>query len=234
MRLERRLAALCLLLGCATAPRPGDPLPPRSTCSSTELLTFVADPAVPPDNNLAERSLRPRSSPARSAGGSRSAAGMRPPWPSPPFSPPGTPRAAHPLAACRQLLLALEALELLRRPVRRPAAIVYGGLRTGEVCRSSQERGWWKDQPGQVNGKALRGTIRADARGPGSTGSNSGNTKSLLGSALNLASVRNRFAFARSTNSPGGLDLRLSKDIRQFGFAAFSLEDPSGARHDPR
>jgi arginase family enzyme len=53
---------------------------------------------------------------------------------------------------------------------------------------------------------------------------NNRTNKALLGSTLNLAGLRNRLAFARSTNSPGGLDLRLSKDIRQYGFDAFSLE----------
>src|SRR4051794_33917167 len=53
---------------------------------------------------------------------------------------------------------------------------------------------------------------------------NSRNNKVLLGSTLNLTGIRNRLAFARSTNSPGGLDLRLSKDIREYGFDAFSLE----------
>jgi hypothetical protein len=53
---------------------------------------------------------------------------------------------------------------------------------------------------------------------------NSRNNKALLGATPNLASVRNRLAFAKSTNSPGGLDPQLSKDIRQFGLDAFSLE----------
>src|SRR5215210_6538074 len=48
--------------------------------------------------------------------------------------------------------------------------------------------------------------------------------KALLGSTPNLPGIRNRFEFAKSTNSPGGLDMRLSKDIRQFGFDAFTLE----------
>ena len=77
---------------------------------------------------------------------------------------------------------------------------------------------------GQVNRKALREQYEQTREAGVYRILNSGNTKSLLGSALNLASVRNRFAFAKSTNSLGGLDLRLSKDIRQFGFAAFSLE----------
>jgi hypothetical protein len=53
---------------------------------------------------------------------------------------------------------------------------------------------------------------------------NSRNNKSLLGSTSNLASIRNKLEFAKSTNSPGVLDHRLSKDIRQFGIDGFSLE----------
>jgi hypothetical protein len=53
---------------------------------------------------------------------------------------------------------------------------------------------------------------------------NARNNKALLGSALNLASVRNKLDFARSTNSPGALDWHLRRDIRQFGMDAFSLE----------
>jgi hypothetical protein len=50
------------------------------------------------------------------------------------------------------------------------------------------------------------------------------NNKALLGSTPNLASIRNKLAFAQSTNTPGALDHRLSKDIRQFGLDAFALE----------
>jgi hypothetical protein len=53
---------------------------------------------------------------------------------------------------------------------------------------------------------------------------NSENNKALLGSTSNLPSIRNKLEFAKSTNSPGMLDQRLSKDIRQFGIDAFSLE----------
>jgi hypothetical protein len=53
---------------------------------------------------------------------------------------------------------------------------------------------------------------------------NSQNNKALLGSTMNMTGIRNRFTFARSNNAPGGLDMRLSKDIRQYGFDAFSLE----------
>jgi hypothetical protein len=46
----------------------------------------------------------------------------------------------------------------------------------------------------------------------------------LVGSAPNLASVRNKMAFAKSANMPGALDYRLRDDIRAFGIDAFSLE----------
>ena len=48
--------------------------------------------------------------------------------------------------------------------------------------------------------------------------------KALLGSTANLPALRNKLAFARSTGVPGALDGRLQKDIRAFGFDAFSLE----------
>ncbi|HVX28946.1 MAG TPA: GIY-YIG nuclease family protein [Nitrolancea sp.] len=48
--------------------------------------------------------------------------------------------------------------------------------------------------------------------------------KVLIGSALNLASMRSKLEFARSTNSPGALDLRLRADIEAYGIAAFELE----------
>lgn len=50
------------------------------------------------------------------------------------------------------------------------------------------------------------------------------NGKVLLGSAPNLASVRNKLEFARSTNSPGALDMKLRKDIAEHGLDAFELE----------
>ena len=36
--------------------------------------------------------------------------------------------------------------------------------------------------------------------------------------------MRNRFAFAVSTNSPGALDLRLKPDIERYGIGAFTFE----------
>ena len=46
----------------------------------------------------------------------------------------------------------------------------------------------------------------------------------LLGCSPNLASVRGKLDFARSTNSAGVLDLRLRSESRQFGIDAFELE----------
>ncbi len=53
---------------------------------------------------------------------------------------------------------------------------------------------------------------------------NSQNNKSLLGSTPNLASIRNKLEFAKSTNLSGVLGHRLRKDVRQFGIDVFSLE----------
>lgn len=53
---------------------------------------------------------------------------------------------------------------------------------------------------------------------------NAKNGKTLLGSAPNLASMRNKLEFARNTNSPSALDRRLRDDIRDFGLDAFSFE----------
>lgn len=53
---------------------------------------------------------------------------------------------------------------------------------------------------------------------------NTQNNKALLGSTPNLASVRNKLEFGKSTGMPGVLDHRLSNDARQFGIEAFSLE----------
>ena len=41
---------------------------------------------------------------------------------------------------------------------------------------------------------------------------------------MNLASVRGKLDFARATNTPGALDHRLSKDLRQYGIDAFTFE----------
>ncbi len=46
----------------------------------------------------------------------------------------------------------------------------------------------------------------------------------LLGSAPDLAALRNKLAFAQQTNTPGALDHRLAADLRQYGIGAFTLE----------
>jgi hypothetical protein len=46
----------------------------------------------------------------------------------------------------------------------------------------------------------------------------------LLGSAVNLESMRSKFAFARSTGSPSALDLRLKPEILRDGLDSFDLE----------
>jgi len=46
---------------------------------------------------------------------------------------------------------------------------------------------------------------------------NSRNGRALLGSTANLASLRNKMALERATDTPGALDLRLRGDIREFG-----------------
>lgn len=53
---------------------------------------------------------------------------------------------------------------------------------------------------------------------------NDRNNRILLGSSPNLASIRNKLEFARSTNTASVLDRRLSNDLREFGIGAFSLE----------
>jgi hypothetical protein len=46
----------------------------------------------------------------------------------------------------------------------------------------------------------------------------------LLGSTTNLPGLRNRFEFARSTNSAAALDPRLREDVTRFGSDSFSFD----------
>jgi hypothetical protein len=48
--------------------------------------------------------------------------------------------------------------------------------------------------------------------------------KVLVGSALNLDSVRNKLAFAQATGTPTVLDRRLIGDLQTYGIDAFALE----------
>lgn len=50
------------------------------------------------------------------------------------------------------------------------------------------------------------------------------NGKWFLSSARDLASVRNKLAFAQTTHTSGGFDYRLHPDFRAFGADAFALE----------
>jgi hypothetical protein len=52
---------------------------------------------------------------------------------------------------------------------------------------------------------------------------NTRTNKTLLGSTPNLAAIRSRMEFARSTGG-GTLHYRLKDDIRQYGIEAFELE----------
>lgn len=53
---------------------------------------------------------------------------------------------------------------------------------------------------------------------------NARNGRVLLGSTLNLPSMRSKLEFARATGTFGVLGFRLSEDIAAFGIEAFSLE----------
>ncbi|MGE5596772.1 MAG: GIY-YIG nuclease family protein [Hyphomicrobiales bacterium] len=48
--------------------------------------------------------------------------------------------------------------------------------------------------------------------------------RSLVRGTANLASMRNKIAFGKATNSPVVLDRRLEKDVREFGIDAFDFE----------
>jgi hypothetical protein len=48
--------------------------------------------------------------------------------------------------------------------------------------------------------------------------------KALLGSTLNLGSMRGKLDFARATRSPSALDRRLHADAREFGIDSIELE----------
>jgi hypothetical protein len=46
----------------------------------------------------------------------------------------------------------------------------------------------------------------------------------LIGVSTNLASVQNKLEFAKSTNLPGALDLRLKNDLELYGVEVFTFE----------
>jgi hypothetical protein len=104
--LERRLAALCAPYWAADCAAPQATLCRRVDLFLDELLTFVADPAVPADNNLAERSLRPLVIARKVSGGSRSPEGARVTMALASLFATWLAQARDPLRACQQMLLA--------------------------------------------------------------------------------------------------------------------------------
>lgn len=70
-----------------------------------ELFVFVVEPAVPPDNNLAERSLRPLVTSRKISGGTRSAAGSATKMALATLFGTWRLQGENPLTACRALLL---------------------------------------------------------------------------------------------------------------------------------
>jgi hypothetical protein len=62
---------------------------------------------------------------------------------------------------------------------------------------------------------------------------NTRNGKSLIGTTPNVAALRNRVEFAKSTGSAGALDGRLAADIRVFGIDAFMFEVLEVVRQSP-
>jgi transposase len=104
--LERRLTELC-----KDAWAKGSALPQATLCQRIdrfldELFEFVLDPAVPADNNLAERSLRPLVVARKVSGGTRSAEGSRVRMALASLFATWLAQGRDPLAACHQLLLA--------------------------------------------------------------------------------------------------------------------------------
>ncbi len=103
MRLERKLLALC-------RPFLKDPLAVQGRLCRRierfikELLVFVADPAVPPDNNAAERSLRHLVTSRKISGGTRSPQGTESKMALASLFGTWRARGLNPLLECRQLL----------------------------------------------------------------------------------------------------------------------------------
>jgi transposase len=74
---ERELLAVCRAQAAQAAQAPHAALCQRVERYHPELFTFVADPAVPPTNNAAERALRPLVIARKISGGTRSAQGSQ-------------------------------------------------------------------------------------------------------------------------------------------------------------
>ena len=108
LALEQRLLALCRTYQ-------DDPsAPPTRLCRRMEnhikeLFLFVAEPEVPPDNNAAERSLRPVVISRKISGGTRSAAGTDTKMTLASIFGTWRVQGFNPLTACRQLLTSPQA-----------------------------------------------------------------------------------------------------------------------------
>ena len=103
-RYQEQVLALCPeTLG---ADQPHATLAKRLRRYSDELFTFVRDPAVPPTNNLAERSLRSLVTARKISGGSRSSAGTETRMILASLLGTALVRNQDPLTACRQLFAA--------------------------------------------------------------------------------------------------------------------------------
>jgi transposase len=104
--LERRLSAVCAPHWGPAATAPQATLCRRIDWFLDELFEFVLDPAVPADNNLAERSLRPLVVARKVSGGTRSPEGSRVRMALASLFGTWLAQGRDPFDTCRQLLLA--------------------------------------------------------------------------------------------------------------------------------
>jgi hypothetical protein len=104
--IERRLSAACAPYWAAGCPAPPATLCQRIDRFLDELFEFVLDPALPSDNNLAERSLRPLVIARKVSGGSRSQEGSEVRMALASLFGTWLAQGRDPFAACHHLLLA--------------------------------------------------------------------------------------------------------------------------------
>ena len=104
--LERQLSALCAPYWAPDSAVPQATLCRRIDWFLDELFEFVVDPAVPADNNLAERSLRPLVVARKVSGGTRSDAGSQTRMALASLFATWLAQGRDPLAACHEMLLA--------------------------------------------------------------------------------------------------------------------------------
>ena len=107
---ERARLDTALLALCQPGLAPGSPLLQATLCHRIdrfldELFAFVLDPTIPPDNNLAERSLRPLVIARKISGGTRSAQGSQVRMALASLFGTWLAQGRDPLDACHQMLL---------------------------------------------------------------------------------------------------------------------------------